>query len=181
MPRRETGGLKPQAQRSGGGHRKPKAVKDSIEKRVTEKLDLTMNDLGHVDIYRSRMTVAAMAMNALKLVSVLQHRVAAPLYSFSFPKKFPVRRRHLQVSRSNSAGKRRSDPGGMSASILASAGASPGQFASNARSARSLPQDNPSLSAEVPRRSWAWPGSSRTSIRLPSASVSAVILVVTPP
>jgi len=97
------------------------------------------------------MTVAAMA---LKLVSVLQQRVAVPLYSFSFPKKFPVRWRHLQVSRSNSAGKRRSDPGGMSASILASAGASPGQLASNARSARSLPQDSLSMSAAVPRRSW---------------------------
>ena len=160
---------------------KPKAVKDSIEKRVTEKLDLTMNDLGRVDIYRSRMTVAAREMNALKLVSVLQQRAVIPLYSFSFPKKFPIRWRHLQVSRSNSAGKRRSDPGGMTASIPASAGASPGQFASKARSARSLPQDSPSLSTAVPRRSWAWPGSSRQSVRLPSVLVSAMIWVLPPP
>jgi len=41
------------------------------------------------------MTVDARAMKALKLVSVLQHRVAIPLYSFSFPKKFSIRWRHL--------------------------------------------------------------------------------------
>jgi hypothetical protein len=43
------------------------------------------------------MTVAAIAMNPLKLVSVLQQRVALPLYSLSFPKKFSIRCRHLQV------------------------------------------------------------------------------------
>jgi hypothetical protein len=37
------------------------------------------------------MTVATMAMNALQLVSVLQQRMAIPLYSLSFPKKFPIR------------------------------------------------------------------------------------------
>ena len=51
--------------------------------------------LGSVDIHRSRMTVDARAMKALKLVSVLQHRVAMPLYSLSFPKKFSIRCRHL--------------------------------------------------------------------------------------
>jgi hypothetical protein len=37
------------------------------------------------------MMVAAMAMNAEKLVSVLQQRVAIPLYFLSFPKKFSIR------------------------------------------------------------------------------------------
>jgi len=69
------------------------------------------------------MTVDARAMNALSLMSVLQQCIAVLLYSFSFPKKFPVGWRHLQVSRSNSARKRRFDPGGMTASILASASA----------------------------------------------------------
>jgi hypothetical protein len=41
------------------------------------------------------MIVAAIAMKAEKLLSVLQHRVAIPLYSFSFPKKFSIRCRHL--------------------------------------------------------------------------------------
>ena len=44
--------------------------------------------LGAVDVQLSRMTVVAIAMNALKLVSVLQQRVAIPMYSLSFPKKF---------------------------------------------------------------------------------------------
>ena len=68
--------------------------------------------------------------------------------------------------------KRRLDLGGITASILASASASRNQFASNARSARSFPQDSPSMSAAVPRRSWACPRSSRKSIRLPSASIA---------
>ena len=51
--------------------------------------------LGRVDVHRSRMTVDARAMKALKLVSVLQHLVAIPLYSLSFPKKFSIRCRHL--------------------------------------------------------------------------------------
>ena len=51
--------------------------------------------LGSVDVQRRRMTVAAMAMNAEKLVSVLQQRIAIPLNSLSFPKKFSIRCRHL--------------------------------------------------------------------------------------
>jgi hypothetical protein len=52
-------------------------------------------------------------MNALKLSSVLQKRMAIPLYSLSFPKKFSIRCRHLYLSLSNSTGKRRWDLGGM--------------------------------------------------------------------
>ena len=51
--------------------------------------------LGPFDVHRSRMTVAASEMNALKLSSVLQQRMAMPLYSLSFPKKFSIRCRHL--------------------------------------------------------------------------------------
>lgn len=51
--------------------------------------------LGPVDVQRRRMTVAAMAMKAEKLLSVLQQRVAMPLYSLSFPNKFSIRCRHL--------------------------------------------------------------------------------------
>lgn len=41
------------------------------------------------------MTVAARAMKALKLSSVLQQRMAMPLYSLSLPKRFSIRWRHL--------------------------------------------------------------------------------------
>ena len=51
--------------------------------------------------------VATMARNAAKLVSVLQQRVAMPVYPLNFPQKFSITLHHLQVSRSNSAGKRR--------------------------------------------------------------------------
>lgn len=51
--------------------------------------------LGLVDVHRKGMTVAAMAMNAVKLVSVFQQRMAIPLYSLSFPKKFSIIWRHL--------------------------------------------------------------------------------------
>ena len=51
--------------------------------------------LGPVDVHLRRMIVAAMAMKAPKLSSVLQHRVAIPLNSLSFPKKFSIRCRHL--------------------------------------------------------------------------------------
>ena len=51
--------------------------------------------LGSVDVHLVRVTVAAREMNALKLSSVLQQRMAMPLYSFSFPKKFSIRCRHL--------------------------------------------------------------------------------------
>ncbi len=51
--------------------------------------------LGPFDVQRSRMTVAAMAMKAKKLLSVLQDRVAIPRNSLSFPKKFSIRCRHL--------------------------------------------------------------------------------------
>ena len=52
-------------------------------------------DLGLVDVHLSRMTVAARATKALKLSSVLQQRMAMPLYSFSLPKKFSIKCRHL--------------------------------------------------------------------------------------
>ncbi len=51
--------------------------------------------LGSVDVHRRRMMVAAMAMKAAKLVSVLQQRVVIPLYSLIFPKRFSIRWRHL--------------------------------------------------------------------------------------
>jgi len=44
------------------------------------------------------MTVDASAMKAMKLVSALQHRVAVPLYSLSFPKKFSIGWHHLHVA-----------------------------------------------------------------------------------
>jgi hypothetical protein len=51
--------------------------------------------LGRVDVHFNRITVAAIEMNALKLASVLQQRIAIPLYSLSFPKKFSIKCRHL--------------------------------------------------------------------------------------
>ena len=85
--------------------------------------------LGPVDVYLVRITVAASEMKALKLSSVLQQRMAIPLYSLSFPKKFSIRCRHLQVSRSNSAGNRRLGLGGMTAVIPALVSRSRSQFA----------------------------------------------------
>jgi len=43
--KRETGGLGPRAQGDGGGHGKLKVVTDSIERRLVEKPDLSLNDL----------------------------------------------------------------------------------------------------------------------------------------
>ena len=43
--KRETGGFAPRAQGIGGGHGKLEAVKASIRKRMTEKPDLTLDDL----------------------------------------------------------------------------------------------------------------------------------------
>jgi len=43
--KRETGGLAPRVQGNGGGHGKLEAVKVSIGKRMTEKPDLTLDDL----------------------------------------------------------------------------------------------------------------------------------------
>jgi len=42
--------------------------------------------LGPVDVHLSRMIVAAIEMNALKLASVLHERMAIPRFSLSFPK-----------------------------------------------------------------------------------------------
>lgn len=69
-----------------------------IDKRKAARIDslgYRSLQLGSVDVHRSRMTVATIAMNAEKLLSVLQHLVAIPLYSFNFPKKFSIRCRHL--------------------------------------------------------------------------------------
>ncbi len=55
------------------------------------------------------------------------------------------------------------------------------RLASNARSARNRSLASPSCIVAVPRRSWACPESKRKSIKLPSASAKAMILVVTPP
>ena len=55
----------------------------------------TFRKLGPVDVHRRRIMVAARAMKAEKLLSVLQHLVAIPLNSLSFPKKFSIRCRHL--------------------------------------------------------------------------------------
>ena len=63
---------------------------DAADKRCDLEKELR-ECLGPVDVHRSRMMVAAMATKAEKLLSVLQHRMAIPLYSFSFPKKFSIR------------------------------------------------------------------------------------------
>ena len=146
------------------------------------------------------MPVGASAMKSLKLVPVLQQRVAVPLYSLSFPKKFSIRCRHVQVSRLISADKRRLDLGGMTASIPASASALRSQFALKARSARSLPHGSPQIVglSHCPAGDCVAicgvgaPATSRSGCRLrplPSRGlqsklregVSAMILVVTPP
>ena len=57
--------------------------------------NVSVDPLGRVDVHFKRITVAARAMNALKLASVLQQRIAIPLYSLSFPKKFSIRCRHI--------------------------------------------------------------------------------------
>lgn len=57
--------------------------------------DDELAQLRRVDVHFRRMMVAAMEIKAPKLSSVLQHLVAIPLYSFSFPEKFSIRCRHL--------------------------------------------------------------------------------------
>jgi hypothetical protein len=52
---------------------------------------------------------------------------------------------------------------------------------SNALSAIKPPKARPSISGATPTVSKRWPGSSTKRTRLPSASVSARILVVMPP
>jgi hypothetical protein len=59
--------------------------------QTASRADYFSTLLGPVDVHLRRITVATMAMNALQLVSVLQQRMAIPLYSLSFPKKFPIR------------------------------------------------------------------------------------------
>lgn len=67
----------------------------SFGPRLNASLGMGWGRLGPVDVHFRRMMVAAMEMKAPKLSSVLQHRVAMPLYSLSFPKKFSIRCRHL--------------------------------------------------------------------------------------
>ena len=47
---------------------------------------LPQDHLGAVDVHRVWMIVAAIEMKALKLWSVLQERMAIPLFSFNLPK-----------------------------------------------------------------------------------------------
>ena len=51
----------------------------------TEKIE-PGHRLGAVDVHRVWMIVAAIEMKALKLWSVLQERMAIPLFSFNLPK-----------------------------------------------------------------------------------------------
>ena len=120
-------------------------------------------------------------MKALKLWSVLQERIAIPVFSFSLPKYFLIEYCHLQVSLSNSAGTFRFDFGGMTGMMSRSIKSVRSQSASNALSASRCPAAKPRISVFVPRKSWACPGSRRKSTRFPRASVRASIFVVMPP
>src|SRR6516165_1417200 len=107
--------------------------------------------------------------------------MAMRLNSLSFPKKFSMRCRHLYISLSMARGLERR--GCWEMTILAPRASSSAMMAllSKAMSAISAPKANPSMSGGRPTVSKRCPGRSTKRTRLPSASVSAKILVVMPP
>ena len=107
--------------------------------------------------------------------------MAIPLFSFNVPKWFSIRCRPLQVSLSKVAGNFRLDSGGMTGMMSRSGRSFRNQSASKALSAGRCPAERVRISASVLRRSCACPGTVQKSTGLPSASVSASILVVMPP
>ena len=60
--KRETGGPAPRRQGNGGGHGKLEAVKASIGQRMTEKPDLTLDDLVQIST-RDRIAACAFSRN----------------------------------------------------------------------------------------------------------------------
>src|SRR4051794_1979505 len=65
---------------------------------------LSRRCLGPVGIHRDAMTAAARWIMAAKLGSVLSLRIAMRLNSFSLPKKFSIRWRHVYMSWSMARG-----------------------------------------------------------------------------
>src|SRR6185436_13337388 len=118
---------------------------------------------------------------AAKLWSVLSARRAMRLNSFSLQKKFSIKCRHLYISRSKASGVVRRGCWAMTALAPRSFRSATMSLLSNAVSPISAPKASPSRSGGTPTVSKRCPGKSTKRTRLPSASVSARILVVRPP
>ena len=109
----------------------------------------------------------------------VQHRVR--LNSFSLQKKFSIKCRHLYISRSMSSGVVRRGCWAMTTLAPRSFRSATMSLLSKAVSPISAPNVTPSISGGTPTVSKRCPGKSTKRTRLPSASVSARILVVRPP
>src|SRR3954453_4341265 len=103
------------------------------------------------------------------------------LNSFSLQKKFSIKCRHLYISRSISSGVVRRGCWAMTTLAPRSFRFAMISLLSNAVSPISAPKASPSMSGGTPTVSKRCPGKSTMRTRLPSASVSARILVVRPP
>src|SRR3954447_11746242 len=108
-------------------------------------------------------------------------RRAMRLNSFSLQKKFSIKCRHLYISRSMSSGVERRGCWAMTALAPRSFRSATMSLLSKAVSPISAPKASPSMSGGTPTVSKRCPGKSTMRTRLPSASVSARILVVRPP
>ena len=103
------------------------------------------------------------------------------LNSFIRQKKFSIRCRHLYFPRSYCRSVLRPLRGGITGSIFFCFNSSISQSASKALSASNAPKCLPSINERTPQMSLRCPGSSLKSHKLPTASLRARILVVTPP
>src|SRR5207247_1935530 len=137
--------------------------------------------LGSVWIHLEFITAAVRLIIASKLRSVLSARMAIRLNSLSLQKKFSIRCRHLYISSSMARGFARRGCWEMTTFAPRSSRSAMMALLSNALSAISASKASPSISGGTPTVSKRCPGSSTKRTRLPSASVSARILVVIPP
>ena len=137
--------------------------------------------LGSVDIHLSARRQPARCIIAAKLVSVFSYLVAMRRNCLRSQKKFSTRWRHLYIPKSHGIERARSALGGITAMAPRLSSSARIQSMSKALSASRASKSIPSINGATPMLSWRWPGSSRKRVRLPSASTSATIFVVSPP
>ena len=138
-------------------------------------------ELGSVDIHLSARRQPARCIIAAKLVSVFSYLVAMRRNCLRSQKKFSTRWRHLYIPKSHGIERARSALGGITAMAPRLSSSARIQSMSKALSASRASKSIPSINGATPMLSWRWPGSSRKRVRLPSASTSATIFVVSPP
>ena len=146
-----------------------------------KRYDTAEDGLGPVDIHFSARRQPARCIIAAKLVSVFSYLVAMRRNCLRSQKKFSTRWRHLYIAKSHGIERTRSALGGMTAMAPRLSSSARIQSMSKALSASRASKSIPSINGATPMLSWRWPGSSRKRVRLPSASTSATIFVVSPP